>query len=354
MNADEHSESPLSPADYHEILARFLTTHSEDALYQASRLSQFCIENGLGPEDIVALHFESLDRVLEGTPAQRRLRAVPESQAFLLDVMIAYGVRYKEYLELKLAQSLRDSEARRARDRERAREAERLWQEKDELLAIIAHELRSPITVVQGTLDLATRSLSRGNLESVPDLLGRAREALDRLSRLTGDLVEASRGRLPAVEKSPTALDPLLAQACAWARPTAASKGIHLVYEHEGPSLAVPGNADALLSILGNLLSNAVRYTPAGGNVRVRLHPRDGWARIEVQDTGIGMTQEVRARLFEKFYRGPEARQLEAHGLGLGLALVQQLVQAHGGQIEVESEPGKGSTFRVLLPLISE
>src|SRR5262249_17866018 len=201
------------------------------------------------------------------------------------------------------------------------------------------------------SLDLATRSLDRGEVEPIPRLLDRAREALDRLSRLTGDLVEASRGGLPALERGPTYLAAVVAQACAWARPAARGKAVASRCDDPLPAIAAQGNADALLSICGNLLSNAIRYTPSGGTVRVRLDSNDRWARVEVQDTGIGMTTEVRARIFEKFYRGPEAREVETHGLGLGLALVQQLVLAHDGQVEVESEPGVGSTFRVLLPL---
>jgi signal transduction histidine kinase len=117
----------------------------------------------------------------------------------------------------------------------------------------------------------------------------------------------------------------------------------------------VRGDADALLSVLGNLLSNAVRYTSPGGRVVVHhglLTDDTGrWGWMEVKDTGIGMTPEVQSRIFEKFYRAPEAALQEGagSGLGLGLALVQQFVAAHEGRIEVRSVPGEGSTFRVHL-----
>jgi len=340
-----------SPADYGEILGAYLRTHREEALYRASRLSQVCIESGLGPEDIIALHFEALDTILTSFPYRDQARANGDAQQFLLEVMIAYGVKYKEYLELKLSEGQRDADSRAARERERASEAERIQREKDEILAVIAHELRTPIAAAQGNIELASRVLGRGETEPVPRLLLGAREAIDRLSRLSADLVEASRGRPPRVDLAPCDLGPIVVQACNWAHPAAASKGVELTYEHRGAPVTVHANSDALLSVFGNLLSNSVRYTNAGGWVRVNSNGDEGEARVEVQDNGIGMAPGVRARVFEKFYRGPEARIMEATGLGLGLALVYQMVKALGGRVEMDSAEGKGSTFRVLLPL---
>ncbi len=232
-------------------------------------------------------------------------------------------------------------------------EAERIGREKDAVLAMIAHELRTPLTAAVGKLELASRSLSRGQVDRLPPLLGSAREALDRLSRLTGDLVEASRGSAPRLERVPLHLGEVVQQAVAWANAAAASKGVTLRYEDGADGLVV-GSADALLSVVGNLLSNAIRYTPGGGEVVLR-HGVDGdRAWIEVSDTGIGMTPEVVDRMWERFYRGPEARSIENQGLGLGLSLVHQLVTAHDGRVQVESTPGFGSTFRVELPRLKQ
>lgn len=346
----ETTSNPSAPADYHRLLANYLRSHSESDLYHASLLSQICIESGLGPEDIIALHFEALDGVVAGSSNRDRIRAHADAQEFLLEVMIAYGVKYKEYLELRLQENLRDVEARAARDRERVLEAERIGAEKDELLGVIAHELRSPLTAARGSVDLASRRLATGEVEAVPRLLGQAREALDRLSRLTGDLVEASRGELPRFEKAPLPLAEIVAQACAWAQPSAASRSITLDFQRPQADVRVLGNADALLSVFGNLLSNAIRYTLPNGTVAVRLMAGPRLTTVEVRDSGIGMTTEERERIFQRFYRGPSARRVEPQGLGLGLSLVQSIVQSHAGRIEVESEPGQGSTFRVLVP----
>src|SRR5262249_4647698 len=142
-------------------------------------------------------------------------------------------------------------------------------------------------------------------------------------------------------------------QAYAWALPAATAKGVALVWERNPTTVTVIGSADALLSVFGNLLSNAIRYTAAGGRVAIRLGREADLAWVEVSDTGIGMSAEVRARVFEKFYRGPEARAVESQGLGLGLALVQQFVAAHDGRVDIQSQPSEGSSFTVWLPSLT-
>jgi signal transduction histidine kinase len=171
-----------------------------------------------------------------------------------------------------------------------------------------------------------------------------------RLSRLTGDLVEATRGVTPELARTPLLLVPIVDQACTWARVAALSKGIELRSEVDDADAWVLGNADALLSVVGNLLSNAVRYTPAGGRVTVRLGGDATTAWIAVEDTGIGIAPEAQERIFEKFWRAPDARAVDLRGLGLGLALVKQMTEAHGGRVSVVSRTGAGSTFRVELP----
>jgi signal transduction histidine kinase len=345
------SEAAVPSDDYADALADYCHDRSESALYRASLLSQTFVESGLGPEDIIALHCESLDGVLKGRPAREQVLATSDAHQFLLEVMIAYGVKYKEFLELRLSQSLREAEARSARERERTEDAERIGREKDEILAVIAHELRTPIAAARGSVDLAVRSLSRGKMDRVEPLLGTTRQALDRLSRLTGDLVEASRGMLPPpVDRSPHPLGKIVDQAYAWALPAALGKGVGLRREILANDVTVIGSEDALLSVFGNLLSNAIRYTPVGGEVLLRQGIEGDFACVEVTDTGIGMPAEVLTRIFDKFYRGPRARAVESQGLGLGLALVQQFVDMHAGRLEVTSTDGAGSTFKVWLP----
>ena len=111
------------PDEYERILAEYIREPSEEALYRLSLLSQGLIESGLGPEDIIALHFETLERLMHDQPYRERARANTEAQQFLLEVMIAYGVRFKEYLEMKMRQALQSAEAEATRERERAHDA---------------------------------------------------------------------------------------------------------------------------------------------------------------------------------------------------------------------------------------
>jgi len=297
----------------------------------------------MGPEEIIALHFESLSNITATLSYREQARAASDAHHFLLEVMIAYGVRYKEFLELKLGERVHAAEARAIQGQERAHEAE-------DLLQTIAHELNTPLAAAKGSADLAARMLQRGDPVLAAELVANAQEALARLTRLTADLLEASRDELPQLVRSSVDISAAIGKAVSWTRTIAAAKGVALAVESRQPGVSIPGNEDALLSIFGNLLSNAIRYTPPGGRVTMRQGEGRGWLRVEVEDTGIGMSEEVRKRIFEKFYRAPEARTMEAGGLGLGLSLVQRLVQAHGGRVEVESRPGKGSTFRILLP----
>jgi signal transduction histidine kinase len=317
---------------YADALGEFLRTRGEAALYRASLMSGAFVAQHIGPDEIIALHVEALERATEGLGQREQLLAATDALQFLLEVMIAYGVQHKEHLERRLSE-LADSNASRA-----------------EILATVAHELRTPLTAVKGNLDLAVRRLAGGEVEAVPPLLGQSRSAVDRLVRMTAELVEASRDRPPEVRHDRIELAPLLAQACAWAASSAAEKGIGLALEPAEPGVCVLGDGDGLLSVFGNLISNAVRYTPAGGRVAVRYQSDDDRALIEVRDSGVGMSSEVQARIFEKFYRAPEAQLAVPQGLGLGLSLVKQMVEAHGGQISVESAPGRGSTFFISLP----
>src|SRR5215218_5084624 len=159
---------------YGEVLTEYLRTRDERELFQASLLSNDFVESGVGPDEIIALHVEALDQALEGATYREQARAIGDAHQFLLDVMIAYGLKYREYFELKQQESDRAAAAR------------------DELLAVVAHELRNPLASATLSLDFAMRNLTRGNVAGLPPLIGTAKEALGRLSRLTANLVRVS------------------------------------------------------------------------------------------------------------------------------------------------------------------
>ena len=337
---------------YGQVLSDYLKTRSEDALYRASLLSQTFVEQGVGPEEIIALHFEQLDQAIRSLTYREQARSIGDAHQFLLEVMITYGVQYKDYLELRMREGVQAAEERAEFERQRALERERLDREKTELLEHVAHELRTPITTALGTLDLAKRSLSRGQVHRIEPLIGIARDAVDRLSRLSAQLVQVSHGKLPDLDHSPQCIEMLLQQACNWANAAALDKDITFDCGPFTDQTMVVGDADALLSVFGNLLSNAIRYTPRYGTVSLTCRVDGDTIFIECRDSGIGMSDDVQMRVFERFYRAPEAREVDAQGLGVGLALVHALVQAHDGAISVSSQPGNGSVFCITLPVM--
>jgi signal transduction histidine kinase len=342
-------DPPAPVESYADILASYFTNRAEEALYKASLLSQRFIEDGLGPEEIIAVHAEAVDIATRGLSYRERARAATDALQFLLEMMIAYGVQYQTYLDMRLRERERESEARLALERQRVVDAEQSEREKEAILATISHELRTPITAATGNIDLALRSLSREQHAQLPRQLTAARDALGRLSRLTDDLIGASRDGLPSLTFATISADEILSKACAWARPNADEKGLTLVSE-QLLACQVIADADALLTVFGNLLSNAIRYTVGGGRVEVSCGTDDSWVWFTFADTGVGMTPETRARIFDKFYRAPDATHVEPNGLGLGLSIAQRLVVAHGGQLDVNSTYGEGTTFVVRLP----
>jgi signal transduction histidine kinase len=333
MNQEHPNVDGLPFERYALALRTYLETRAEAALYEASELSRIFVEREAGPDEIVALHFESLDGILRHLNYRQHMAAVTDAHQFLLEVMIAYGVTYREYLDLKLREHQRDQTAR------------------DELLATIAHELRSPLAAAQANVDMAKRNLAKGRVELIEPNLGGARGALDRLSRLTANLVRSAHSASLLSVTEPVDLRTILDQACDWASLTADEKAIALERALSAPGeVIVCGDPDGLLSVFGNLISNAIRYTESGGRVSITMG-RAERAWVEIRDTGIGMSPDVQARIFDRFYRGPQARSMESHGLGLGLTLVALGVEAHDGVISVESTPLVGSMFRVELPL---
>jgi signal transduction histidine kinase len=335
---------------YTEGLSDYIRTRSERSLYRASILSQRCVQTGLGPEDIIALHAGALQTATEGLTFREQAHASTDALQFLLEVMIAYGINHRELLDLRIRERDKESGVQLARERSRAEEAERRARERAQTLTVVAHELRTPLAVVKGSLDLARRALARGQLDSLERIADQASDAVSRLTRMTNDLFEASRGAAVPRDLAPLDVREIVSQAYVWAM-AAQEKHLAFTFENAAEALVVMGDADGLTSVVSNLISNAVRYTPEGGSVWLRCGGAGEWAWIEVVDTGIGMSEETRERIFEQFYRGPEAYEVDSRGLGLGLALASQLVQAHQGRIEVTSTAGEGSSFRVLLPL---
>jgi two-component system phosphate regulon sensor histidine kinase PhoR len=220
-----------------------------------------------------------------------------------------------------------------------------------DFVANVSHELKTPLAAIRGYAE----TLRDGALDEPPTarrFTERILHQCRRLQELLDDLLTLSRleGVAPALDREPVDLAAVVRRAVELLAPAAREKRVTVEVD-AWPVLPLLGDPDGLERLLLNLLDNAIKYNRADGKVVVRLSRTDGEALLEVCDTGIGIPPEAIPRLFERFYRVDKGRAREEGGTGLGLAIAKHVAQAHGGQMEVESRLGKGSTFRVRLPV---
>ncbi len=229
---------------------------------------------------------------------------------------------------------------------------EDLFDAQKQFISDISHELRTPLTVIKGNVELLQR------MECVEEEEGEIqiiqREA-NRMTRMVQDLLllaQAETGRLP-MDFREVSLDTLMLEIYQQAEMLAGDDvEVNL---GEIDQVMVRGDGDRLKQVMINLISNAIKYTPSGGAVRLGLEKVDGRARITVQDTGPGIPEDELPHIFKRFYRTEKSRtRSEESGVGLGLSIVYWIVKNHEGDIKVESELGEGTTFRVYLPLLQE
>lgn len=234
----------------------------------------------------------------------------------------------------------------------RLREAgEETVKAKDEFLGLVSHELRNPLTSVIGYLQLMRMDPSPLT-DSQLEYIGIAERNAVRLQHLVGDLLltaQVGGGSFP-IELAPIDLDELVRQSVESARPAADQERVSLVAELTSGAI-VDADADRLAQAVDNLLSNALKFTPADGRATVRTLRDEDCAIVSVTDTGIGIASEDLNRLSERFFRTSTATQAAIPGVGLGLTVTKAIAEAHGGSLEIESELGVGTTFRVRLPL---
>jgi two-component system phosphate regulon sensor histidine kinase PhoR len=222
-----------------------------------------------------------------------------------------------------------------------------------EFVANVSHELRTPLTAIQGYLEtlLAGALEERQNARRFLDIVFRHTERLGRLLNDLTDLSNIELGRV-SLKLAPTRLDEVVDTVLAIMGSKAASGRVTLQSRLSADLPPVLADRDRLAQIAINLVDNAVKYTPEGGRVTVQAQKAaDGQIEVDVIDTGIGIPPADLPRITERFYRVDKARSRELGGTGLGLAIVKHLVFAHGGQLHIESKPGRGTTVRVTLPV---
>jgi len=261
-----------------------------------------------------------------GTPAFR----APIAQGLVLDLRL---VPYGEAQKLLLCRDVTH--------------AERVETMRRDFVANVSHELRTPLTVLVGFLE-TVRELKL-DPSRVRDYLGMMREQASRMHRIIEDLLTLSvleSAPPPPVERVRVA--PLLERLRADA--AALSGGLHAVSLEGSPRVDLLGSEGELASAFGNLISNAIRYTPPGGKVAIHWREDDSGASLTVEDTGPGIAPEHLPRLTERFYRVDRSRSRETGGTGLGLAIVKHAVARHQASFDIDSKPGAGSRFTVRFP----
>jgi heavy metal sensor kinase len=231
---------------------------------------------------------------------------------------------------------------------------ENSFKEQQRFIADASHELRTPLAVLRGETEVALGKTR--TVEEYQQSLSLIQDEAERLSRIVEDLFILARQPIntrAALNNERVWLNDAVSDCARAAHVLASRKGVRLHLENDSPSIALNGDEELIKRMLLNLLDNAVKYTPAGGEISLALARQNGNAAIVVRDTGIGIAQTDQPRVFDRFFRVDKARARTLSGAGLGLSIAQWIVEVHGGQISLASAPGEGSEFTVLLPLKS-
>ena len=228
---------------------------------------------------------------------------------------------------------------------ERDREIER------RLTSDVAHELRTPLMAIQSTVE----AMIDGVYETSTKRLETVNSEVMRLSRLVDAILKLSRleNRSNPLNKTTFDVGELISSIVSTHEAYVHESGLKLIYEFE-QGVLVYADSDMIRQATANFISNAVRYTPEGGTITVKVFSKDNMAHIAVQDTGIGLSKDEIKMVFNRFWRAEEGRTRAKGGLGVGLSVVKEIVDRHDGQVSVEGEKGKGSCFTIMLPLLGE
>jgi PAS domain S-box-containing protein len=285
---------------------------------------------------------EAMCPLLEAEPAER---LYVEGDVKRPDgSVVAVGITYSPFYdrEGRLASVIAN-----VRDITRFREAEDM---KSTFVSVISHELKSPVSIIKGYADTLRREDAQWDTDTLRQGLAVIAEESDRLNRLIDNLLDASRLQASAfrLEFSYLQIDKLAGKVTEEFRTQSGEHMFTLDFPPDFP--AVRGDIERLRQVLTNLVSNAIKYSPRGGLIRTGGWADDDWLYVYVADEGIGIPKPEQEHIFERFYRAESPLTRRTEGAGLGLYLCKEVVEAHGGKIWVQSEPGRGAKFIFKLP----
>jgi signal transduction histidine kinase len=256
----------------------------------------------------------------------------------------------KHAMQQRLEEDLRRHNEALEEENRRVREVNQL---KSEFVSLVSHELRTPLTAMSGYLDLLLEDPGAQSTAKQQELLGIVNKNTERLIKLLDDLLDFSRIESGKVELRISAVDivAVITEVVRLLQPQMEAKDQRLSFDRPPTLPAVAGDIDRIRQILINLLSNAHKYTPQGGQIWLTARTENGWVRIDVRDNGIGLSPDEQAHLFDRFFRVQQPATQRVEGTGLGLPITRVLVELHGGRITVTSAPREGSTFSFTLPV---
>ena len=338
------SDNPLSPWALQVTISnpytyRASTIAAITGLLAATALLALLLAVGVAA--FLARRFSTPLRQL--TDATRALAAGDLSRRVPADLATAGA---SEIAELSrqfnaMAERLQESVDVIRRDRDRSRD----------FLADVSHELRTPISALR-TFNELLREGARDDPAAQAEFLEASAQQLERLDWLAQNLLELSKldSGLVLLDLRPDDVRACVESAAQQAEPAAKRRGVSLTLDLPTRPVRIRHDPQRLGQVITNLLGNALKFTPSGGDVAVEVRPTREGAQIVVRDTGVGIEADELPRIFDRFYRGAQVAEARGAGSGLGLAIVKSVVDMHGGRVTVESRPGHGSTFTIALP----
>jgi signal transduction histidine kinase len=224
---------------------------------------------------------------------------------------------------------------------------------KSEFVSMVSHEIRSPMNSVLMQIQVILDGLAGELTEKQRDILTRAHLKIENLAHMTTELLDLAKieSGLITLEREPVAMADLIRDQAAFHLPMAASASIEMVVDIPETLPFVLANRRNMDEVLSNLITNAIKYSPGGGQITVSAFPVNGYLCIRVKDTGLGISEEDQGRIFQRFFRVKDEKTRFINGTGLGLAIVKSILESHQGRIKLESRQGEGSTFSIFLPV---
>jgi signal transduction histidine kinase len=224
---------------------------------------------------------------------------------------------------------------------------------KSQFVSMVAHELKTPVAAVQGFLKIIMDESLNVSYEQQKEYISRSIIRLKGLLDLVNDLLDISRMEMKTKQREIEKLDlvELINSTLQFLEIDLAKKGIEVVKKYQEEKIIFNGDQNEITRLFTNILSNAIKYNKDKGTITVNVYYTTNYINVEISDTGIGMKPEERAKLFQEFFRAKNEFTRGVSGTGLGLTIVRRIVDSYHGKIEVESEYGKGTTFKIQLPI---